>query len=1796
METGDLETLPPLSMSPSSTAGPTQEDIVAFAEQYSLNLASKRFSVPVATIKKWMKSSSVALTPKYNSPGQGRKISYSAELEHEMAEHIRGLLGRGEKVTMQSVCLYARSHVQEEVPEFVASTGWANRFLTRNNIDLSEQRDQRRETATLQRERGPDSRGRPLSYSIETDQAIANYVRQKLASGHSLTNSELRRYAKEIIVKENSRFTGSASWAQNFLHRHKINLQGGETKEPACSTSPSPTVPSRVSPASPSTPLLSTTPLLTSSQTQYSSAVLSSSPHFTSTIPGVSTTSVADSHLNPGTEMHVVASSSPGFPNPSLSDGVMSLATDYPTDDPMKQALAIIMGENIDPAMLTADQVASLQSTLSELTSDTVTLVELLNMAQQIQEQAGESGSTAAHLIAHGLDSATSGIYLGLSSSSDVFASGLTGAAATQVNPNTQAPTVPNPPRTAQQELDPNHASRPLSYAKETDMILAKWVQEQQAAGKKVTFASLRAYAKNLVSSENPNFNASVGWVTPFLLRHGLDLSINKRKMPRKADSPHYIEMEDRQTSLAVQPPSLPEQTLSSVHHIIQEEHPLTPEQMMVPVQVVSPTGTSEEPTTVTSCSPATLEGIRAVLEQGMQNLASECTSADHMQLAAQLQEAPLALPRAAATLSLGPESLRQDTMHVVSIDGQPLGSEEGRPKGQRITPQKFISQRDEGKFSVKKRVKGQRNRHRLSEKLDVVRLMQENNLAPHYVCRMLGIANSTLAGWIKLVQQKGAELEALSVNKKRSNLSGQGRPLTYSRAKDEAIAQWVNTQQKLGIQVMPAELAKYAQSIIREENPNFTASSGWAQKFLLRHGLQLAGKGSVAGTSIASSPGPSGIVPDGGKSSPAVVPDQQDIPAAVQTEEVIAHEYSQDRPYPEEMEKHLVTWAKENVAAHGSLSLQELCRYAEEVVIPQNPMFVASLSWAFMFLYTHSIMLDPKPNIVPIRSTPNSRKRTLSTQQEVSDPTQPLEPDGTPKRPCTDLDTSVSPSTGNLCEALLALSSQSQESGQPSVQAVLQVALRALHQQQQKQQEQQLQQLQAQEQFAQAREQAEAQTEVQEEEQQRMEQVEQQEQEPSEQHGPEEAERQPHDQAEQQTEELAQQQVAQVEEQVQHEQPKQQVQQPPQLEVQVDSLVGEAAELIQGSQSGKDEGTPSLPTTSSRSKDSSAKEKTTKGKGAATLTSPEKDSSSNTYFGKSAREFSVEEKEEVVRYANATTLQKAAIKYGVAAPTVWRWRVELKLHQPKYSAMQKKYIIKFAETNSLKEAAQRYGITGKTISNWRKALQADGELSGDTSSLLSQDVATEVMETTSGAGDSQASSSEVVFHFVVDGGEVVEVTGSIGSGVVEATEGSVDPGAQGEPPVQETGASSGGTIPLEVTTDVDIENVGMEYDVVSSEGHVAKPRCTPQEKVQILQYALDHTIKEASQKFGVSPGTLYYWKRCRSSGKESSKEQHLASQGSQRSVRSTKNPPAAPYSAVMEETNELLAASNGEEVVVQPEEFIASSDTVTSTSEGQVATIALSQALAGMRPDALQHLNPDLTLLQAVSSLLAGGAGEGGGERRRGTKGKKEEMGSSKRRDSNSEVISSPTDVLVRPFPPQDTRTASENKGSEERAEDGEKGVGGENETEETPQVVSEEVVTMGDSLDEASTAPQEGRSMTKPTVEGKDTSGSDVLAPSAPDEPIITSAGSVDNNDPLTSSAPESGDTAASQSTTAEIPLSQSIQSQASTATAAEAVAGSGKNSPSLEGDEIVSDSVKNIPVSLPPNVSNGSSELNS
>lgn len=57
--------------SPQAQVSPaTKETIVAFAEQYSVTLASKRFKVPATTIKRWMKAENVPMKPKFNSPGR----------------------------------------------------------------------------------------------------------------------------------------------------------------------------------------------------------------------------------------------------------------------------------------------------------------------------------------------------------------------------------------------------------------------------------------------------------------------------------------------------------------------------------------------------------------------------------------------------------------------------------------------------------------------------------------------------------------------------------------------------------------------------------------------------------------------------------------------------------------------------------------------------------------------------------------------------------------------------------------------------------------------------------------------------------------------------------------------------------------------------------------------------------------------------------------------------------------------------------------------------------------------------------------------------------------------------------------------------------------------------------------------------------------------------------------------------------------------------------------------------------------------------------------------------------------------------------------------------------------------------------------------------------------------------------------------------------------------------------------------------------------------------------------------
>ena len=1358
-------------------------DVVGFAEKYSVEMAAKRFNIPVMTIQSWVKLSDEIQQqqqqqqqhPKFNSPGQGRKITYSQATDCLIADHIRELLAKGERVTLHYLCSYAKAHIHQENPQFNASQGWAQRFLLRHDIDLGDHGKKTSSGGGSKQDARSSERGRPLSYSTETDQNIADWVRTKQLEGTLVTNSELRKYAKALILKENPNFTGSASWAQNFLLRHKLSLHNQSSGVGGGSG--------------------------IGGGGQDSMRGLGSEMGSPQSLAVSSAGGGGSSMSGGGSEL-----SSHHTTSSMYSDPVVTASSEYTpdssADDPMKTALAILTGETIDSTILNPAQAAALQNTLSELASENVSLVDLLNSTHNLHDHSG-GGDGNVGGFSHSLDPPTSAaLYLTLQSAGDPSFHTLAGGGGSH---NLGHSFKLHPGRF---ESDTGPASRPLSYTKETDHALAKWVHEQQATGRKVTFASLRSYAKKLVQSENPNFNASVGWVTPFLLRHNLDLSVNKKmKLHRKLKVADFSGSDNDSDEVSL----LREGDLSNEGLNQQDE--------MEHSDVAPPSGGGMGENGVDGESdPSSIQ----VLHLQPENVMISVSDRAH-------------------------DSAIRSTLKITGITSS-VGDECG------------------GRLAGKRSRSSARSRHTLAEKLEVVRLMKEYNVAGHYVCRMLGIANSTIAGWIKLVQQKGPELEALSVNKKRANVSGQGRPLSYSRAKDDAIAQWVLAQQEQGAQVTSTDLAKYATNLIGQENSNFTASTGWQQKFLQRHNLQLTPKAS-------------------GDRVP-LVEDQQSIPTPVQTEEVVTHESMAvvEKPYSEETEEQLIEWVRSKVAECGSIDVQTLCQYAEDITVTSNPSFVATLGWAFRFLHRNKLLLDPKPHAqnqdgsTPSPTgTPGSTRRRPLGSPEYS----------TPKKLRTKLEQAVtmSPSTGNLCEALLALSNPAEGATPESVQAVMEVMENAMQQ------------------------------------------------------------------------------------------------------VQAAAVAARAA-ASQQTQSLEDEVGGDLQTNTS------------------------------TYFGKPAREFTPEEKEEVVRYANATTLQKAASRYGVAAPTVWRWRVELKLHQPKYTAMQKKYIIKFAENNSLKEAGQRFGITTKTIQNWRKALHAEGLMS-DEGANGSQELQEGMDPADISGGSDMVNYDGQNFQFIVDGGEVVD-------GNTRCAE----QGGGGE------GSVRADSVPLEVTNEVDIENVGMEYDIVSSEGHSAKPRCTQQEKMQILQYALDHSIKEASQKYGISPGTLYYWKKnlnpsVTGSGSVSAGEQSP----------STTSDGGGTYSLMTEAsvglggnggggnvTLQFSGGQSGDGSTIQVLPALVTSDAVVlPISEALLASAgttaetvqALSQTLASMSQEALQNLPADFNLLQAVTNLLSNVEAANDSVN-------KHKLGFYKLAAALSREMASPTDILI-PFSDQPTSDAEQ-------------------------------------------------------------------------------------------------------------------------------------------------------------------------
>ena len=1262
----------------------TEKDIVVqFAKTYSLSLASKRFNIPRSTIRSWMQSSIPSNNPKFNSPGQGRKISYSKKTDEAIVAYFKEQVGEGnDKFTVQDLCNFAKELVKKENPSFNASTGWAYRFLSRHNLVLPNSPKVR--TKKKKPDISVDYRGRPLSYSISTDASLAEWVRQQQASGVQVSNTQLRNYARNLITKENPNFTASASWSQNFLLRHHLHLDSSKYVQYKNNT------PKDLSTNASS----SSRPDDSQSLGSFLGAGWQESSGFQdagitgevgdgmdtgdgrTNIPPRAQECLGIVGLAGDRDANITSTSSlyQDVTNPTV--GSMIDTNDYSsgsTNNSTDVALALAYLNRLTNDMASTSQpTTSMPGSMFDRTfSDNVTSTAVSDMASVASGPATGNDSLSIFCGSDGppiTPTGTSNQFINpeslvISNLMDTDGNLLDSASNSILGVSN--PTLPSSSCTSQlSSLSPSvTTSKSLSYATETDNVLAEWVTKQQSAGERVTFSKLRGYAKQLIQQENPHFNASVGWVTPFLLRHNLDLSKNKKKKSRNISQLSNLQIDAIQQSDS----GLPSESVgvSAPSSSLQCE--------LVSVEDSVTTALDQD-----ALTHGTLE--QSGLEQtSLQRNASGV--------------------RRDASLSKDNPNFHQQFGHDDS---------------------------DAAADSTRKSKAQSKPRHTLPEKIEVVNLMRAYGMSLQATSRVLGVAVSTLCGWVKMMEQKRPQIEAM-FNKqgKFLNLHGAGRPLSYSGEKDKQIAQWVISQQDNGNHITVKEVCQYACSIIQEENPSFVASISWARKFLKRHNIklasillrkphiQLAGEGSNSDGLYDETVGASGSSSTSlvGQTIEVESVEELSIPSSMVTAEInvsipeSSHEVgdelvqlesipvsgddsSQGDPpvleKPEysiapDIEAYLVQWTREKVSSTGCLSIQTFCNYAEELIIPTDRLFVATLDWAFRFLYKHNLQLEPRPMVME-----SERRRIL----------------------CEDDNSNIEMAPKNMCFGV------SETVTMPSSDTLFSY---------------------------------------------------------SDNHS--------------------------------------------------DAKNNEMS----------DKPTPLQQELAEKSK--------------------------------AAREFSTAEKEEVVRYANAYTLQKAALKYSVAAPTVWRWRLELKLNSPRYNLEQKKKIIRYAGQKSLKEAAAKFGLSTKTIQNWRKMFSSGGNDSQSSSTQChysSQARPLDSTELSLAAMDAQSYTLDHTYATTSSTSQDHSITSMMDT---EQLMNSCAAMPQSDCPPPSSSSSSNIEV-IMMPQECDIE-----YDVSTDTRMTAATRqsiakWSLKDKVEILKFALEHSIREAGEKFGVKSSTLYNWKK----------------------------------------------------------------------------------------------------------------------------------------------------------------------------------------------------------------------------------------------------------------------------------------------------------------------------------------------
>lgn len=183
-----------------------------------------------------------------------------------------------------------------------------------------------------------------------------------------------------------------------------------------------------------------------------------------------------------------------------------------------------------------------------------------------------------------------------------------------------------------------------------------------------------------------------------------------------------------------------------------------------------------------------------------------------------------------------------------------------GRPKKQLLPPEKTTSNKaeeNEEQFfnldsdndadspSPKKQKRGHYRTYSLHYKMAVLEEVYTGERPICTVADKYNIPRSTILSWESQLRGKNKECPA-SVRGIHLR-SGSGRKLSYPPEIDDELCEWILIRRDAHLPVGRELIKTKAKQLVIPHNTQFVASSGWLEKFLIRHGMSLRCRTSIS-------------------------------------------------------------------------------------------------------------------------------------------------------------------------------------------------------------------------------------------------------------------------------------------------------------------------------------------------------------------------------------------------------------------------------------------------------------------------------------------------------------------------------------------------------------------------------------------------------------------------------------------------------------------------------------------------------------------------------------------------------------------------------------------------------------------------------------------------------------------------------------------------------------------------------------------------------------------------------------